>query len=630
MVRELRFVGTRFLTLLVMAFVMGSCTDSGIFVAVRDEAPRIEILTIETGTVIDRDDTISIELVFDGDELEVDLMEIALYGADENALVSLSFGPDEIEALPAPVELPADLETGAYRFVVSLYLAGELVAEKTSEIYVAAEPHVITGVVPFPAIFYPGGKALLVAGIDVPATSDPFLRWRTPAGTIVEGRLSDGFDMVEIDVPAREGVFSLSLELFPMSDGPATTPMYELLSTNRLEMQFFASFNQPDEPHELGPAENYTALFHFRGESIDRGRDSTGDNPIGLSSFAIADESFGVGIGEYPAAVVDRSLFPLGETGMRPCTVSIRGVFFEYGPILSVRDADGARFAEIGVSSSGAPFLTFGEVVSSSVDAVSVPLGVTVELSVSIVPEESHYRVIWFLSGYLVDESVVTVPDDLELPSRPHTIIGGETAAVAVIDELGVFSVVTEDVDSAIFARAMKLEYGSDLLFAEGFDGLEFPAAITVDGIEEPDPIPVSSGVARVPSAARLELPPIPIDFESLRVEVRAAAGDDSISAYLEMQSSPSLGRILRFETDEGYLTSDGTIPVPEETGSAILVEITITDGDVSLVSTEERHTLTAVPDTDATLVISIGATGDEPISIDTILITKNRIESAD
>ena len=255
MMRRNRFAAIIIL-LTILSVLIGACTDTGLFLPTPEEESRIEILTVESGTVLAHSDEVSIEIVFDGEELEVDQMEIDLLGADDELLYSQILGSEEIQALPTPVQLPDDLETGLYYLNVALFFEGELVIEKRAEIYVAAEPHIIHGVVSYPGIFYPGGRGLVRAGIDVPDTSNPFLRWRSADGIIAEGYLSEGFDEIEVDVPEREGVFSLSLEIFPLIIPLLEPPSAEVVSSNRFDAQLFVSTDQPKEPHELGPEEN--------------------------------------------------------------------------------------------------------------------------------------------------------------------------------------------------------------------------------------------------------------------------------------------------------------------------------------------------------------------------------------
>ncbi len=627
-----RWYRLKHLIYLAFAALLASCGDTALFFPIPEEQPRIEVLTVQSGTVLTPTDNISIEILFDGEVLEVDRMTIDLGAPDGVTLFSQELGAEEIQALPMPLELPEDLVTGRYVLTVSLYYLDDLVTEQQSEFYVAAEPYEITGFVSYPGIFYPGGKGLVVADLLVPEGSDPYLRWRAAGDVVGEGYLSEGADSIELEVPDRAGVFSLALELFPVGDGSRDPPVRDFLSTNRLEAQFFVSTDQTPEPHELGPEESYTSLFHFRGELVDRGRQGA-ETPArftGPVTLGVADGSFGFELSPDSALVIEESLIPfdVDDVSVHPFSFSIRFVPYSFGTILAVRDENGEEYVKLEIDDAGAPAFRIGGARSSVHDA-GIVLDKTLELTVSVVPGPSGLRFLWFASGLPIgDESVEFDPTDL--PSHPYTTIGGEGFA-GLLDELGIFSAEAEAegeaVDSAVFARAMRLKYGSDLLLAEGFDGLDVPNGITVVG--EDGTVSVEGGVATIGANARIELPPIPIDFESLRLEVATVSGDLAVDATVDVDSAPSSTRVVRYDTRLGFLSSTDEVVAPPLEEGPVRIDLTVTDDVVRLLTADGASDLLLVPYSDSDLIVTIGATGDEPFSVDSILITKNRSEEA-
>lgn len=65
------------------------------------------------------------------------------------------------------------------------------------------------------------------------------------------------------------------------------------------------------------------------------------------------------------------------------------------------------------------------------------------------------------------------------------TVIGGEDGFVGLIDEFGVFfrdTAAQPSTDTALFRKAGEEKYGTDLLYAEGFEGLSIPQDLEISG----------------------------------------------------------------------------------------------------------------------------------------------------
>ena len=619
----LKYVRSRphIIMILAAALFAVSCGETGLNFPILEVDRGVRVLTVASGSVLAPTEEFSVEVVFDGEVVEIDRMVIELLSEGGLREFSVEFGPDNIQ-LPVPIEIPSDITTGLYRLEVRLYYLEEIIVAATSELYVAAEPHTITGVVSYPGMLYPGGEGLVIASFDVPEDGDPFLRWRSSGEIIDEGYLSDGADMIEIGAPDREGVFSISLELFPLAARLTRAPGEEFLSSNRFEAQLFVSFEQPQEPHELGPADNYSSLFHLRGEIEDVGRDVGAKAEfIGIPSLGIEDGSFGYRFGNGVGISFNRSILPLSGGLSHPFTVSVRLVLEAYGPILTVRGENGAPFARIDVDEDGTPGFAIGN-VESRADGAAVALHEAVELTVSVVPEENSVRFIWFVAGLRVSEEVVLV-DVIEPPPALYTTIGTDHSLRALFDEIGVYSVANETVDSEVFARAMRLKYGSDLLFADGFDGLTVPEWIYVlPGTEAPQ---IEAGALIIAPNALVELSPIPIDFESVHVEVLTTSGELAVDAFVDVGSLPSEALVVRYDSEIGYLNIAEELLAPPLESGPIRIDLSLAGGEMFLLADGSTSSLGSIDYGDSSFVVSLGVFGEAPVSIDAILITKNR-----
>ncbi len=629
---------TVILLISVLVFVV-SCGETGVMFPSSAEDTEIEILAIRNGEILAPADSVSVDVINETEETILDRMTIELNDRDGESIFVQELGSEEIGELPLPMMLPEDLATGRYEMIITLYEGEEIRAQHEASFYVTAESYAVTGITPYPQVFYPGGEGLLIADLDIPENAEPFLRWRSSGEVVAEGVLSEGTNEIVIDIPDREGVFSVQLELFPVGD---ELPPYEILSSIALEAQFFVSSDQSPDLHELGEEDEYVSLFHFRGETRDWGREAPDDAPnagrVGDPELELGSQTLGYEIEPGEGFVIRRSILPIGEEGLKSFSLSVRFVYRRHGTLFTVADDYGTELVTLRITEENIPKLVIGE--SEAMTAgVSVEPDVSDELTVSVIREEESLRLLWFISGLLVAENRVDfVP--IEWPETMTTHIGGSGGFAGLIDEFGVYSSAAadgEEVDTGVYARAMRLEYGSDLLYAEGFDGTSVPPEIAVvdpDSETEPnvsvDSAYVERGALVVQPGMKATLPLIPIGFDTVRIDLGMLKSLDGVSAIFAVTGAVSEVELVSYQTSVGYVKGDTLLAPPVEDQS-LRIDLRRQNGSFGLISTDQIFELGSVEDEDASLKVTIENEGDsDALLVDKMLIVKNRVSTND
>lgn len=624
---------TRALTLLfvVLAMFASSCSDAGLLLPVDRGSSGIDIKSVSEGAVLMAEDTFEVALDYDEEEIFPDRMIIELIDSNGDVAFSVELGQEEILQLPMPVILPEDMSDGIYTVSVTVFEAEEESATDSSIFFYITEEYEIEAIAAYPQIFYPGGSGLVLADLNIPEASDPFLRWSLGGENVFEGLLSAGADTLQLEVPDKEGVISILLEVFPfgplaVSQGfdseQSSEDPFTFSSVISLEAQFFVSSFQEVDEFELGPEEHYFSLFHFRGETVDWGFHGNGGSaePIGTPTLAIGDTIFGYFLDGTSGFTADEILLPFaapneadGEDGEAAGSADAQSIFvlqpFSFsarfylqtarGDLFYTENSSGDRLFEVGFTESGLA-ATVGEWTSA-------PTGTVLEqgyndLTLTVIPAESTLRLLWFVNGVLVADEVSEYTP-LEDPGTGVSVIGGRGGFTGIIDEIGIYHRITEggsQVDSQVFSRAMERMFGNDLVLAEGFDGTHLPEHLVYD-TEAGDYI-IAGGSLFLPPGGSVQFDAIPDSFESLSIAVEAAEGAG--------------GLIL--ETDGG---EEIIIEIGEESTTAI--RLVYDDSGLSLVHGDEVTPV--APLGEAVAVRNLNGIGE--FELRSILVLKNQFE---
>ncbi len=574
-------VGIAKLAAVLAILVISGCGDVSFLLPVEDGQPEVLIMSVSKGAVLMPEDTFEVAVDYNDEEFFPDRMVIDLHDRDGEVLFSVELDSEGIFELPLPVALPPDLEAGTYEVGVTVFQEEEEIASSNSIFFFVKEEYQIRAITAYPQIFYPGGRGLIIANLDIPDNANPYLRWSSDEVEIYSGLFDGGADRLQLDVPESEGVYSIRLEVFPfepggdfggsqegLSEEKEISPGFDFSSFISLEAQFFVSSTQGVDEGELGPEKDYHSLFHFRGESIDWG--SNGDGaaavPVGTPVLDISRGIFGFRFDGNDGFAVDEVLLPVVDQYIQPFSYSARFVIDAFdGSVTEMTDGAGESVFSMGFADGILAASLLG--TSSQIEPVLIA-GDGADLTLTILPEDETIRYLWFIDGALVGDDLVPY-EPAQIAPGGRTVIGGNDGMYGILDELGVYYRLTDagaEVDMEVFARAMERAYGSDLVLAEGFDGTELPDDIVFAG--EDETYSIDGGSLFLPAGAIIELSAMPDELESLLIEIALlpAGGED--------------GEVTDGVTDGE--TAPATLVLKNKSDGSVLAEITGDSGQVS------------------------------------------------
>jgi hypothetical protein len=560
---------------LALMLLMAGCGSETFLFPMRKEISDFEIKTFESGKVLFPGDGLPIEITTADSQKDksMDLL-IAVFtslGAKvwESRLTAMVVN----EPLPT-VQLP-DLKPGQYRLELSLSSSGTELNKKTVVFFSSGQTLRITGIKSFPAGITVSSSVLLKADLEAPVDADPYLRWSWRGKTIAEGSAAKGFRSILWSAPAEEGIYTVTLELFPIAPmGVADIPYRSSLS---MSTDIYVSTGKTLVPIELGPDGSYYALYHFRADLLESGTAEkktvkTDAAPLGAAEIVATDYGFGYRLHDGAGILIPWSVFPAGAK--RPFTVSL-SVRLEASDggmrLLHIENRDGSISFSLDTDASLSPHL----VISIPGSSLVVPSDAVMEkdkrhlLSVSIVPiAESGFSVQWFVDGEQTAQAAASFPFP-ELKDDGKAVIGGDAGFKGTVDEFGVYIKDEKGKDSpdpSLYRKEAERTRGDALVLAEGFDGVSLPPGFAVRGTETPA-LPVLGSLSIAP-ATTLELPPVKIGDAGIDAGIRLGEGSaqEAVLAIrfkgedetaLETRIS-ARGGSIEFSIKDGRISFDG------------------------------------------------------------------------
>lgn len=654
----------------VVALLIAACGDSSLLFPQFDEQSSVDISTIPAGSVLEPGNAIPLSVsrsnVSDQDSSTADRMEIDIYD-DQGVLVATqSFeSVDLMDEIP-DVAVP-EVGAGLFSLRVRYYDGANLIASTEVPFFVVGGALGITGVSTYPSSFYPGSQGIVQLRAESPDDMDPYVQWWFDGELIDAGYLSVGHDSALVTSPDREGVYALSVELFP--SGPPGEAPFEFASPVRYDSQIFVSTDRTFADTDLLPHESYLTLFHLQGDFEDSGsRHQIDENavmdgtPFGQPELRLDDQVFGYYLDGSSGFTINSAALPYLDSSVSPFSITIRLRPASLGAdrqLLLVEDVSGSSLLRLTTDEFGYVSLSVGFVEPNAGSTSAAPLlapDVTTVLSVSVWPEDDGLQVLWFKDGLLV--SVDTLPvltDDAGLGEespeasdaadegspdgetgrswhiRPgRTVIGGENGIHGLIDEVGVYFRDEDDQpssDEGIFADAMGLEYGDNLLYAEGFETQRIPAEVVAFG-----DVRVTSGALSIGADAHVRVPGFPFGSEALIVEVdlNDPQPDAEVRIALVMAgSSDDAGlsddegsRAIEFLTIRG----DGLIGDAQTTvvGDAGLLWVVVSSEGEELVAYAQDGTVLASADVipeEVRVELANGSDGEIRVLVHSVLV---------
>lgn len=481
-------MGTRMLTGLGAAlfFVLASCSESGLLTPLRGQSSGITLKSVANGTMVASGDQIPLSVDLSSSRATPTILKVELL-SPSGAVVQSADIKNADFSVPLPSVLLSNLQSGSYTLSLTLDgVNGEVLAQKKVNIFYVQGTYRLDGITSYPPALPPGGSGLIVARITAPEGSNPYLRWRMGDKLIAKGYLKEGLDKIQWNAPSSTGVYSITVEMFPF--GPPSGSSFDFSSPYKMKVEVFVTTSARSGRNELGPKESYYALYHFQGNL----KDSSGSGreldaaPIGHPTLSVNGSVFGYQLDGSSGFKVSSVLLPFGSNGaMQPASVTMRLRLDKVQAnrqFFSASTDDGSFKLDLSTNDKGLLAVS----VNGTAEEGSIKLtgGDITSITLSLIPSDGTLGLLWFVNGRLVLSDSLAVDPKITSSAGVSTI-GGKNGFTGMIDEFGVYYRDTDGrraTDPEVFRRAMMDEYGSNLVFAEGFDGIYLPSDVSYTG----------------------------------------------------------------------------------------------------------------------------------------------------
>ncbi len=531
-------------TALIFLVIVSGCRDMAVGRGETDYSP-VTVETISRGAVLRLDEAFLIDYKINESSLIPDKLIITVTDSSGKVVFERSIEEGVSDELSQDVQPAGAFPEGIYTLRLDFYSDEEIFYTETREFFVSSVAYDINSITSYPPVLYPGGGGLFYADTE-DGNSGCWLRWVLDGEVIAEGDSSEGYSSIEIEAPAAEGVYNLSLELFPFSPGRGTS--YDFESVIKKEIPLYINKKQKSGVNEFGPDANFSNIFHFRGNLINSAEaaDVKSLEYYGNPELSVKNGILGYYLDKASSLNSDQILVPVPDKSFDAFSVMLSLIPYnlpEFGSdeIFFAGSDEGSYSVSINVFPDGslaAEIVIAGDTYSHRSAGPLLEAGRYSSISLRVDPDEYGVGLIWYIDGVPEQDAgyFLLSPDDLSWKSFSFdregavTRIFGGGGFDGLIDEFGIYP---GEADPKQYWRAMELEYGKSLIYAEGFDG-------------ESEDLTLSDGVYIKDSSLYIgpdsyaDFPPVFPGFEELsfRIVVSGGQGDAEAVFYVDSDSS--------------------------------------------------------------------------------------------
>ncbi len=490
-----------------------------------DPTPNDEVVvkSIEDGAFLSEGDEIPLDLEYDPDEVVLDTLTIELFSSNGELIASQQLGYADLRQGQLPsIDLP-DINPGLYTIEYTAYDSeGEIKLNREIAFFFTDGVYSVKNITSYPPVITPNTEALLAAQLQYPADAEPYIRWSMGDEVLSEGHNSD---KLQWNAPDSEGVYSITVELFPFAPPSGT---YDFSSTAYMEAEFFVTGGRNTGENGFYPNKHYYSIFHFQGNWNDDGvRPVNGAvNPVGSPEVDVRGNVFGYYLDGSSGFKVNHMLLPVENESLSPFTAKVK-LYVDKRPknksFFSTRTEDGTFSFSLSTNEEGVLESTIvsgaRSVTSSSGVLLSPNSAYTIALSV--VPGMQSVTMQWFIDGNAVEIEEKGFSFG-RIGQKGSAAIGGPDGFQGVIDEFGIFFKDSRNraaIDPNIYYEKASEQHGSDLIYAEGFDGLYFP-----DSLKKNNLVTVENGHLVIKPNGEIQLPELAVSHERVSVEIEIAS----------------------------------------------------------------------------------------------------------
>lgn len=529
-----------------------------------DEGGLISVTSLDSGEMVSEKTAVPLSLSYDTKQVQLSKLDIVLKDAAGKVLAKETLeGEDILPGTLPSINLP-ELKTGQYLLQYLFYSEDDkenVTFKKEIPFFYVEGTYSLTGITSYPPVVSPKSAALLEAQIVSPVNADPYLRWAMGDSVIREGYASDGLRTIQWISPVTEGVYSITAELFPVKPEGLTY----IASPLRIKAEIFVTSSDKPGKNEYEPSASYATLLHFRGDLKDFGYAPQTVSVLGNPVLDVKGNTFGYSMMGKDGFRFERMAVPVREDMLQPCTLEFRLLSTMLGKeqaLFFTQSKDNGFQFYLAVGPAGEAVI---RIAGEDIDweTVSGPGWVTVNdalnLAVSLKPTAENLSIAVFRNGIVFHRALLQGVFSVPQPEG-ITIIGGPTPTSeasgfnGVLDEFGIYNLDESGRISSnpgLYKKAMKDEYGSRLIYAEGFSGTYLPAQTRAEGGAYTE-----NDSCALQSEATLFVPGIALNHETLEFEIVMAA--DNKAGLISLDLMDKENRPVSF-----IVNSRGVITLP-------------------------------------------------------------------
>jgi len=480
----------------IILIVFSGCTETSVGGSSSYQKDPIEIITLAKGEILNETDFLDIEYSINDSDVVLNKLVITLKDVNDNLIKEVIIEEEPLSEWVPPMNIDDDLSDGRYILTLSFYSDDELYYSDQREFFKSDANYNIRSITSYPPVLYPGGGGLFYADTECSA-EDCWLRWALDGKLIASGMQNEGYQSIRIDAPEHEGVYELTLEVFPFAPDNATD--YEYKSTVIKTVPLYVNTSQKAGVNEFGPDDEFYSLFHFRGNMINSGDPELSGletfTALGRPALSVKNGVLGYYLDYSSGFQSDKMIFPVKDGELQSFSLMFSVI---PGDLSGIQSSDGQGGLFYSGIEDGSFYLAMdaqsdgqlSALISAGNEEFRIDSGVSLlsqdeysSISLAVNPSDDYLVLVWYKDGVPVaEEEFQPVSASALTPWKMLgaadgnwlTRFGGSGGFEGLVDEFGVYYQQDTDgiaIDPGQFRRSMELEYGKFLMYAEGFDG---------------------------------------------------------------------------------------------------------------------------------------------------------------
>jgi len=440
--------GRNLAALTVLLVLLVSCGDTSLLNPADTEMHSLEVKSISEGQTLQSNSPVEIRI--DSPELDdpPTRLDVNLFDSSGELVADQSIEDPQIDR-DLQIDLPP-LSTGRYRIEFMLYGNGTVLVDRELSFFYTTDEYTIQGIESFPPVITPGSTVLLRAQLGLPADAAPYIRWKQGASTLAEGPLIEGLGSIYWTAPGEDGVYTISVEIFPVA--PGSGERFDFTSSIFMKTELYTSSADGAPSTDLSPDESYFSLFHFNGNLEDSAPAPDGSSlpageEIGNLLPAVHENILGFRFTAGSGFSVPRMVLPFSYGTLQPFTLSMGISWTSPTPgasIVHIADDQGSFSLQVTTGDGLAPEATMtagGKTFVLPSEMPEIQLRRRYLLSLSLVPdvEAGALDARWFLDDQPHGFLHLTTGDLTRAGAAGRTVVGGAKGFDGILDELGVY-----------------------------------------------------------------------------------------------------------------------------------------------------------------------------------------------